>query len=71
VIRGAHGALEETPAIVGRPAPFVEPVVDGEKVGLRCSYWIDQTASDQNAVAAEVERRVWAAIQAQRRSTGT
>lgn len=71
LIRDARTALEETPAIVGRPTPVVEPVVDGEMVVLRCKYWIDQTANDMDAVAAEVVQRVWAAIQAQRASTGT
>lgn len=71
LIRDARTALEETAAIVGRPAPVVEPVVDGEMVVLRCKYWIDQTANDMDAVAAEVVQRVWAAIQAQRASTGT
>ena len=71
VIGSARGALEQMPEIAGRPAPLVEPVVDGEKVVLRCSYWIDQTEQNPDTVAADVVRRVWDAVQPQRESTGT
>ena len=71
VMGSARGALEHTPEIAGRPAPLVEPVVDGEKVVLRCSYWVDQTAQNPDTVAADVVRRVWDAVRPQRESTGT
>ena len=71
VIREARGALQEMPTVAGRPAPTITPVVDGEKIVLRCGYWIDQTAQNPDAVAADVARRVWEAVQPQRKSTGT
>ena len=71
VIREARSALQQTPAVVGRPVPTVAPLVDGEKMVLRCGYWIDQTSQDADSVAADVVRRVWQAVQPQRKSTGT
>lgn len=71
VFREARGALQETRSVAARPAPTITPVVDGEKIVLRCGYWIDQTAQNPDIVAAEVARRVWEAVQPQRRSTGT
>jgi small-conductance mechanosensitive channel len=68
---GARGTLDEMPAIAGRPSPLVEPVLDGEKLVLRCSYWIDQTAQNPDTVAADVLRRVWEAVQPQRESRDT
>ena len=71
VLREAGGVLQKIPAVAGRPAPLVEPVMDGDKLVLRCGYWIDQTAQNADAVAADVVRRVWEAVQPQRSSTGT
>lgn len=57
-------ALQGTPDLAGRPAPSVVPQLDGEILLLRCRYWIDQTAHNPDAVAADVVGRVWEAVRA-------
>jgi small conductance mechanosensitive channel len=59
VMRETRAAMEQTPAITRRPAPFVQPQLDGEAIVLQCRYWIDQRAHDPDAVAAELARRLW------------
>jgi small-conductance mechanosensitive channel len=64
VLRAVRTALEKTPNLAGRPAPAVVPQLDGEILLVRCSYWIDQTSHNADAVAADVVGRVWKAVQA-------
>lgn len=58
-IRAARVQLEGIAALADRPTPSVSPQLDGDVLLLRCTYWVDQTAHDADAVAAEVARRVW------------
>ena len=59
VIREARTALQEMDELADRPAPAVTPQLDGEILLLHCTYWLDQTEHDADAIAAEVTRRVW------------
>ena len=59
ILREARAALRDITALADRPEPAVTPQLDGEYVLLRCSYWIDQTEHDPDAIAAEVARRLW------------
>lgn len=62
VLRAARGALQEAPVIASRPAPAVAPQLDGEFLLVSCTYWMDQASHSPDAVAADVVRRVWAAV---------
>lgn len=66
VIRAARMALEEMDELTDRPAPSVSPQLDGDQLLVSCTYWIDQTSQDGDAVTADVARRVWQAVQAGR-----
>jgi small-conductance mechanosensitive channel len=58
-MRDAAAAMQGLDAIADRPAPQVQPQLDGEGILLHCRYWIDQRAHDADAVAAELARRLW------------
>lgn len=59
-ISRAREVLSAVPEVAHRPEPSVSPQVDGRAVVLHCKYWIDQTAHNPDAVAADVTRRLWA-----------
>jgi len=69
-IRAARGALSDVTALADRPEASVRPQLDGEHAVLHCTYWIDQTEHNADAVAADVAQRVWTAV-GQRRASGT
>jgi len=60
-MRDARAVLEGAKAVAGQPSPAVQPVLDGEVTVLRCHYWVDQTAHDPDAVAADLAPKLWAA----------
>lgn len=62
VIGAARTALEDMEQLTDRPAPSVSPQLDGDQLLVRCTYWIDQTSHDPDAVTADVARRVWQAV---------
>ena len=37
------------------------PQLDGRAVLIHCKYWVDQSAHDPDAVAADVARALWTA----------
>src|ERR1700736_429919 len=59
VMRAAREVLASIPEVAQKPGPSVLPRLDGEWVLLRCSYWVDQSADDRGAAAAEVASRFW------------
>jgi len=59
VMRSAREVLATIPEVAQKPAPSVLPRLDGEWALLRCSYWVDQSAHDPDAVAADVASRLW------------
>lgn len=67
-IRSAREALDSVDALAKKPPPAIRPQLDGEAVVLLCSYWLDHSAHDPSAVAADVARRLW---KSQRSSSGT
>jgi small-conductance mechanosensitive channel len=58
-MRAARRELESISEVAREPAPSVQPQLDGEGILLNCSYWLDYSNHDVDAVAAEVARRLW------------
>jgi len=58
-LRDAREVLGSVPEISERPGPNVVPQLEGKTVLLKCTYWVDQTAHDPDAVSVEVARRLW------------
>ena len=58
-LRDAREALAGVPQVADKPAPQVVPQLDGKAVLLRCTYWVDQSAHEPDAVSVEVARRLW------------
>jgi small-conductance mechanosensitive channel len=63
VFRAIDGQLREVTAIAREPAPRIVPKleIDGG-VTLQVWYWLDYRSNDENAVAAEVVRRLYGAV---------
>ncbi|HKR99800.1 MAG TPA: mechanosensitive ion channel domain-containing protein [Candidatus Dormibacteraeota bacterium] len=57
-LRDARAALDAAPAVAKQPAPFVQPVLDGEAVVIRCRFWVDQRRHDPDQVTAELAARL-------------
>jgi small conductance mechanosensitive channel len=72
-LRTARTVLQENAALARKPAPGVQPQLDGEAVLLRCSYWIDQSSNDPDALTAQLAEKLWQALSPPqpRDSTGT
>jgi small conductance mechanosensitive channel len=62
VLRAVRAEVERTPVIAAEPAPRVVPTleIDGG-VTLQVWYWLDYRSHDDNAVAADLVRRLYTA----------
>lgn len=63
LLRAARTAMADAPDVAERPAPAVVPQLEAEVLVVRCTYWIDQTSHNIDAVTADVVRRVWLAVE--------
>jgi small-conductance mechanosensitive channel len=66
VLRGIREQLSGIPSVATDPAPRIVPKLDIDGgVTLQVWYWLDYRSADENAVIADVVRRLYAAFEGQ------
>ena len=58
VLETAQRELLATKGINAKPAPQIQPALDGEEVLLHCQYWLDYKTKNADAIAADLARRI-------------
>ncbi|MBV8301284.1 MAG: mechanosensitive ion channel family protein [Candidatus Dormibacteraeota bacterium] len=60
-LRAGRRVLEDDEEIARKPPPGVIPQLSGEAVVLHCTFWLDQSSQDPDAITAALAERLWQA----------
>ena len=72
-LRASRQVLQTNDEVARKPPPGVIPQLGGEAVALHCTFWLDQSTQDPDAITAALAEQIWQAALAPqpRSSSGT